>query len=168
MLTIRREQIEALRVPLIRRFHQELLEHVKTHFVEETEGKSDKEILEHIRQALKRAEVYGLKAERELYMYINVSMLYGADFDEQEETKWTADYLTDEDVSSPTLRMNRLYEEIVHRLEVDENNARIEKEFYRDRSDEEDDESEDRAEEDRDDEDEDDDDADEENDDIDM
>lgn len=138
MLTIRQAQIEALRSPMIRQFHQELLEHVKTCFVEETDGKSDKEILGHIRQTLKRAEVYGIKAEKDLYLYINVSMLYGVDFDEQEETKWTADYLTDEDVSSPTLRMNRLHEEIVRRLEVDENNARIEKEFYRDRSDEDD------------------------------
>ena len=122
MLTIRREQFKALRVSLIRRFHQELLEHVKTNFVDETEGKSDKELLEHISQALKRAEVYGLKAERDLYKYINVSMLYGPNFD-QEETAWTRDYLVDEDVSSPSQRMNRLCQEVVCRLDVEERTA---------------------------------------------
>jgi len=127
MLTIRREQFKALRVPLIRRFHQELLEHVKTNFVEETEGKSDKELLEHIRQALKRAEAYGLKAERELYLYINVSMLYGPHFDQEEETAWTRDYLADEDVSSPSQRMSRLYEEVIHRLKMEEDNLETER-----------------------------------------
>jgi len=122
MLTIRREQFKALRVSLIRRFHQELLEHVKTNFVDETEGKSDKELLEHISQALKRAEVYGLKAERDLYKYINVSMLYGPNFD-QEETAWTRDYLVDEDVSSPSQRMNHLCQEVVCRLDVEERTA---------------------------------------------
>jgi len=130
MFTIRRKQLEALLVPLIRRFHQELLEHVKTHFVEETEGKSDKELLEHIGQALKRAEAYGLKAERDLYMYINVSMLYGPYFDQEEETAWTRDYLIDKDVSSPSQRINRLYEEVIYRLEVEEKSAEIKKRFY--------------------------------------
>lgn len=130
MITIRQEQIEALRIPLIQQFCQELLEHVKIKFVEETEGKSDMELIEHIRQALKRAEVYGLKAERDLYMYINVSMLYGPRFDQQEVTAWTRDYLLDEDVSSQSQRMERLHEEVVYRLEAVEKSIEIKKRFY--------------------------------------
>jgi hypothetical protein len=130
MLTIRREQMEAMRVPLIRRFHQGLLEHVKTNFLDEIKGKSDKELLEHIGQALKRAEGYGIKSERDLYLYINVSMLYGPHFDQEEETFWTRGYLADEDVSSPSQRMKRLYEEVVYRLEAEEKSAEIKKRFY--------------------------------------
>ncbi len=130
MLVLRKEQKDALRIPLIEKQIMGLVEHIKTNFPDETAGKTDDELFDRIKETLVRAEKYDIKAERDVYKYVNISMLYGADFDEAEETAWTADYLNDEAVSTPNMRINRLYEEVVCRLEVEENNARIEKEFY--------------------------------------
>jgi hypothetical protein len=132
MITIRNEQKDALRMPLIIKQIRGLVEHVKTNFPDETAGETDDELFDRIKETLERAEKYDIRAERDVYKYINISMIYGADFDEKEETAWTVDYLNDEDVSSPTMRINRLYEEILYRLEVEENNARIEEKFYGD------------------------------------
>ncbi len=133
MLIIRKEQKNALQISLINRQILGLVDHAKNHFPDETAGKTDDELFDLIKVTLERAEKYDIKDERDVYKYINISMLYGADFDEQQETKWTVDYLSDEDVSSPSKRLDRLYQEIVHRFEIDEKNARIKKEFYSER-----------------------------------
>jgi len=130
MIILRKEQKDALRILLIQRQILGLVDHVKNHFPDETAGKSDDELFDQIMATLERAEKYGIKSECDVYQYINISMLYGADFDEKGDTAWTVDYLADEDVSSPTQRINRLFDEVVYRLEVEENSARIEKEFY--------------------------------------
>ena len=130
MLTIRKKQIQAMRPALVRRFLEKLLQHIRTFFEAECEGRSDEELLEHIQRALERAGAYGLVAERDLFQYVNVSMLHGPDFDQQPETTWTRDFLTDEDVPDPGQRMDRLFQEVVHRLEVVEQNARLRDRFY--------------------------------------
>ncbi len=120
MWTIRKEQIAALRQPLVAGFHRELLGHVRKHFVEETENRSDEEILEHIRQAAGRAALYGFTSERDVYNYINISMLLGPDFDQAKESRWTRKFLVDKNILSPSRRLDRLYEELTRRLELEE------------------------------------------------
>ncbi len=120
MLKIREEQLAALRIPLVRRFDQRLLRHVRTHFQEETENRSDAELLDHIRQALDRALTYGLRKGQDLFKYVNVSMIYGPDFDEREETAWLREYLIDDDVPDPSQRAHRLHEAVIHRLRSEE------------------------------------------------
>lgn len=130
MLTIRKKQIQAFEPPLRQRLHQKLLRHVRTHFVEETEGRTDQELLEHIGAAHLGAESYGIRAERDLYLYVNITVIHGLDFDRAEETAWTKEVLSDQTVSDPGQRMDRLYEAVIHRLEVEEANARTRERFY--------------------------------------
>ncbi len=138
MLIIRKEQIDFLMAPKTHQLVHNLMDHAKQHFPEECAPKEDPDLYNQIADTVKRAKKYNIKNENDLYKYVNITMLYGPDFDEQEATQWTAEYLTDESVSSPCQRLNRLYEEIIYRLEVEENNAAIEKEFYGDGEEEED------------------------------
>jgi hypothetical protein len=117
MLTLRGEQIEILAAPRLERLYEDLVAHVRKDFPEETDGLSDERLLAHMRLVLKRARKYGIRAERDVYKYVNLSVLFGPYFDEKEETAWTKDYLLDEDISDPHQRMNRLYEEAIDRLE---------------------------------------------------
>lgn len=130
MIIIRNEQKDALRNPLTHKQILGLVDHIKSNFPDETAGKSDNELCDRVKETLSRAEKYDVKAERDVYKFINISMLYGADFDEKKETSWTAEYLTDEDVSTSGMRINRLYSEVLYRLKVKENNAEIYKRFY--------------------------------------
>jgi len=130
MLTIRKEQIHTLRAPKLKRFYQEVLVHVKRHFPEETDNKNDQELVEHIRQAGDRAAAYGLKAERDLYLFINISMLYGPCFDRQEKTAWTKDFLDDKDVSNSSQRVALLHAEVIRRLALSERMPEIQRRFY--------------------------------------
>lgn len=130
MLTIRRDQLDALRAPAVHELVLELVTHIKHHFPAETAGESDEDLYARVKATLHRAEKYGMQGKRDAYRYVDVSMLYGADFDERPVTAWTVDFLTDEDVSSPSQRMNRLFDEVSYRLEVEESNARVRGEFY--------------------------------------
>ena len=121
MLKIREEQLAALRSTLVRSFHQKLLRHVREYFREETEDRGNGELLDHIRKTLERAGTYGLRAERDLFKYINISMIYGPDFDQKEETAWMREYLNDDDVPDPSQRLHRLHEAVIHRLRREEN-----------------------------------------------
>ena len=126
MLTIRKEQTEAMRRPLVEQRIVDLVAHVKQDFPEETRGQSDEELYDRIEETLKRAERYDITSDRDVYKYVNISMIYGIDFNEQDETDWTADYLTDQEVTNPTHRMDRLYSEVIRRLEAEERYAAVE------------------------------------------
>ena len=133
MLKIRKEQMEVLKGPLIHPLILDLMDYVRQYFPEENTQKPDKELYDRLARTVCKAEKYGIRIEKDLYKFVNIAMLFNPDFDEQEETAWTVAFLTDRAVSSPTQRLNRLYEEVIYRLEVEENNTLIEKEFCGDK-----------------------------------
>ena len=132
MLIIRKKQLETLRNPRLKQLHRDLLVHVKEHFQAEVAERTDQELLDHIRRALDQAAVYGLRAERDLYLFVNITLLYGLEFDRQDQTAWTREFLEDEAVSEPGQRLALLYDEIIHRLEHMERMPEIRKRFYGD------------------------------------
>lgn len=132
MLTIRSEQMEVLRGPFTHRIVLNLMAHARQHFPEECSHLSDEELREQMAETARRAEKYDITGERDLHKYVNITKIYDLDFDEQEETAWTVTYLTDPAVALPSQRIDRLHEEAIYRLEVEENNAAIEMEFYGD------------------------------------
>lgn len=130
MLILRNEQIEATRSPARQKFYADLVLYIKNNFPKETEEKSEKDLLKLVEDTVNKAQTYDIKAERDLYTFVNIVMVYGFDFDDRKETIWTVAYLTDKKITSPSIRINRLYQEIVYRLKVEENNARIQQQFY--------------------------------------
>jgi len=130
MFRIRKAQADILRAPLIHNQLLELMAHLKKHFPDEAAALPDEALYERLKDTRLRSLKYGITSTKGLYQFVNVSMLYGADFDEQEETAWTKGFLEDEAVPNAAKRMNRLYEEVVHRLEIEESNAKIREKFY--------------------------------------
>ena len=109
----------ALQEPMLERFHLELLEHVKAHFPSATRERSDEALLEHIREALDRAARHGLSTEKDLYRFVNVSMVLGPRFDEEESTAWAREYLSDSFVTDPGQRLQRLCGELLRRMKAE-------------------------------------------------
>ena len=136
MLRIRAEQMEILRAPLVHRIVLNLVAHARQHFPEQCAAQSDQELYEQMADTVRRAEKYDITSERDLHKYVNITMVYGPGFDEQDETAWTVAYLTDPVVVLPSRRIDRLHEEVIYRLEVEENNTAIERGFYGNNEDE--------------------------------
>ena len=130
MLIIRKEQIAALSETGRHRMILNIMAHVKEYFPEETEVVAEDELYERISRTIERAKPYGILAERDVYKFVDVSMIYGMEFDEAEETAWTKTYLTDPDIPGPRQRMDLLFDEVVHRLETEENNSAIAEAYY--------------------------------------
>ena len=117
MLTIRKEQVQALSRVTIQEFEKDMLQHLMQFFPDESAAMGNKELRAHIRHAIARAKGYGVSSERDLCKYLNLTMVYGRDFDTDPEVEWMRDFLTDPDVSDPGERMSRLYAEALYRLE---------------------------------------------------
>jgi hypothetical protein len=117
MLTIRKEQVQALGRVAIQEFEKNMLRHLKQFFGDESAAMGDEALREHIRHAISRAKQYGLTSERDLCKYLNLTMVYGGDFDTHPELEWMRDFLTDPEVPDPSERMSRLYAETLYRFE---------------------------------------------------
>ena len=117
MLTIRKAQIQALGRVVMQEFEKDMLQHLEQFFPDESSAMGDKALRELIRHAIARAKDYGLTSERDLCKYLNLTMVYGRDFDTDPELEWMRGFLTDPDVLDPSERMSRLYAESLHRLE---------------------------------------------------
>ncbi len=117
MLTIRKEQIQAFSRVAMKEFEKDMLQHLEQFFPDECATLGGKALREYIQNAIVRAKEYGLTSERDLCKYLNLTMVYGRDFDTDPELEWMRDFLTDPDVLDPGERMSRLYAESLHRLE---------------------------------------------------
>ena len=117
MLTIRKAQMQALGRAAMQEFEKDMLQHLRQFFPDECAALGSKALREHTRHAIARAKEYGLTSERDLCKYLNLTMIYGRDFDTDPELEWMRDFLIDPDVSDPSERMRRLYAESLHRLE---------------------------------------------------
>jgi hypothetical protein len=117
MLTIRKEQMQALSRVTIQEFEKDMAQHLTQFFPDESAAMGDKALRAHIRHAIARAKEYGVTSERDLCKYLNLTMVYGRDFDTDPELEWMRDFLTDPEVPDPSERMSRLYAETLYRFE---------------------------------------------------
>ena len=124
MLTIRKEQVQALSRVTIQEFEKDMLQHLMQFFPDESAAMGDKALRAHIRHAIARAKEYGVTSERDLCKYLNLTMVYGRNFDTDRELEWMRDFLTDADVPDPSERMSRLYAEALYRLELGAEDSR--------------------------------------------
>jgi len=110
MLTIRQDQIEIFRQVALSEFEHRMLEHIGKFFPRQIETLGETGMRELIRHGIKRAEGYGIIAERDVCKYIDVSVVFGREFDTDSRTSWASTILRDSALTSPTDRINRLFE----------------------------------------------------------
>jgi hypothetical protein len=125
MLTIRAEQMKAFEAITGRVFIENMMAHLRAHFPSETRGIDVKGLRERIQRELVSAARFGIVAENDVSLFLNLSMLFGEGFIDAPERVWARDYLTDREVPDAGIRMNRLYDGAIARLEIEENNRRL-------------------------------------------
>lgn len=81
MLTIRAEQMEALREGVRRRFEQRMLLHLRSAFPRYVEGFSEDELRALVRSGMERAEGYGISSAPDVARFIEYLLCRGPRFD---------------------------------------------------------------------------------------
>ena len=94
MLTIRPEQMDALRRYMTERFERRLFDHIRRSFPAESEKLGEEAALELVRTGIARAANYGLDTEYDAARFVVLMVARSPDFDT--ETPWARELLTDE------------------------------------------------------------------------
>jgi hypothetical protein len=110
MLKIRKEQDEELGKINLKKFEDNMVEHIKEFFPKYYEIHSEPLIREIIHYTIERAESYDFVTERDVCMYINLVLLLGSNFDTDPQLPWAIKILKDETITDPATRIDRLYD----------------------------------------------------------
>lgn len=108
MLTLRHEQMKALRRQRQEQFLERLAAHARRFFPRQTEGLRAHDLRQVCRSALQRGSRHGLSTERDLCKFLNLVFVFGPEFDEDPALPWVRPFL-DDPTTGPTLKINRLY-----------------------------------------------------------
>lgn len=109
MLIIRKEQMEALRTSMSRRFEQRMLEHIKNTFPDRIKQVSDEKIRTVIQDSIKKAESYTIEYEDDIRRFIEYLIIYGTQLDTKPETRWIGEILKRTDLTG-TAKMDLIDE----------------------------------------------------------
>ena len=83
MITIRREQLDALAAPLAVQFVDEAVAHVAKLFPEQYAELGKEATREAVVHAIDRAEHHGLSSDGEVLTYVTLTFIFGRDFDSE-------------------------------------------------------------------------------------
>lgn len=125
MLVIRKEQMEIFKREAMRQFEKEMALHIKQYFLGMDVAFQEDILLTYIRYIISRAKSYGLSSERDLCKYLNLSMICGRDFDNNPHLSWMTKILSNSGITNPSDRIEKLYKEVLHRLEHQESGRRL-------------------------------------------
>src|SRR5262245_30209914 len=90
-MVIRSEQMEALSANSYGAFEAKVEAHLNRCFPDECASMGEENVRATIRYGLERARSYGITANREVCLYIDVMMVFGRDFDR--ELSWASEIL---------------------------------------------------------------------------
>jgi len=125
LLTIRDSQMHALAAAADRGLEERMRAHLRSHFPDECQALEP--VLElWVREGIAAARGRGLASERHLCKYLGLTMVFGLHFAAAPHLDWVRAVLDDPGVPSPGDRLERLYQEALHRLarEEEERSAR--------------------------------------------
>lgn len=93
MRRIRREQTSEFRKQAFNSFDKRALVHLRRDMSELTELFSDEKLILRVHECIPRAKAYGLIAEAQIIMFVDVTFLLGKDFDENPDYDWSLEIL---------------------------------------------------------------------------
>jgi hypothetical protein len=88
-------QQESFKTDALRKFEDEMLEHIRTYFVNHYKTVGEPALRRSIQFGYARARRYGLRSSREVCMYLNNMILLGSNFDVDPQYPWSAALLAD-------------------------------------------------------------------------
>jgi hypothetical protein len=116
MIRIRREQKQAIAAGNRKDFEDRMVAHIRKFFpkhYEELKEENTRLLVDH---EIDRAKSWGIVAERDVCKYIDLSLVFGPDFDTDGKQPWAAEILTDKRIDDPTHRTDKLFRTGLTRL----------------------------------------------------
>jgi len=117
MLTIRREQMDALKQVPRKVFTDRMLLHLREYFPVDCERLGKAQTRSVIDFGIERAERHGFDACEDVCCYITLMFIFGSYFDEDPQLLWAAKVLEDDDDVQPHIKINYLCGEATDFLE---------------------------------------------------
>ncbi|MYN10902.1 hypothetical protein [Pseudoduganella aquatica] len=110
MLVIRNTQLEAFGPLLRQRFEHELAARLVASYPRECRqaGGAD-QILLLVRQGVQAAAAQGYTSKRQAGIYVALTFILGVDFASDPQLPWVADYLDEQAIADPTVRLEQLF-----------------------------------------------------------
>ncbi len=125
VLTIRKVQLDAFARAERAQFVERMCTHLRTHFTDELSGLDNDKLKEQVSSEIDRAATYGLTTEQDCCRFLSVGAACGWRFEEKPENAWMKACLRDGSVSSPSMRLRLLVDELLHRRTVEAENRKL-------------------------------------------
>lgn len=109
MFKIQKEQMTAFRQEAMTAFEERMSAHLHKIFPAYCEAFGDDAVTRLIRYGVRRAERYGIVAERGVFVFVDAMFAFGRDFDEDPEFPWAAAILGDVE-AKPLDKVDRLFD----------------------------------------------------------
>ncbi|HEY1219914.1 MAG: hypothetical protein ABSE42_10500 [Bryobacteraceae bacterium] len=93
MLTIRQAQFAIFSQLEVRKFEEWMLAHLKKFFPVQCAAAGDQRLLEMVRYGIQRAAAHGITAKRDVCKYLDLTIVFGRDFDTDRRTRWAGEIL---------------------------------------------------------------------------
>lgn len=107
MLTIRQAHFDALGRMMEDQFVVRMLRHLRERFGDCLDVKSDEEVSQLIRVAIRKAAGFDISRECDVYRFIEYIVMYGADFEQSSRYSW-AEYILRASELSGAQKMDRI------------------------------------------------------------
>ena len=118
MLTIRSVQMDAIAEALSQKFVESLIGHVREHFPEWSEV-TDDEVHKFVSGVVLQAGHYRLRSRADIGRFLNLCLMFGEHWQENEKTRWLHDFMTHPCSDNPSQRLAQLSIKALYRLESD-------------------------------------------------
>jgi len=105
-MVIRSEQMSALQEGSTLSFEDRVFAHVRDSFAEDVKRLGERGTRERISEAISTASSYGFSTERNLVFYVDLTFVFGADYDGR--LSWARSVLTDAAVTDEDEKRRRL------------------------------------------------------------
>jgi hypothetical protein len=109
MLRIPRRQQDALCEAQVADFERRAAVHLRSYFAEDIQALDDSALRQLIRHGIDRAAGFGVVAERDVTLYLDVMVTLGPDFDRDPTLPWAYEILVEPELPEPARRMRRLF-----------------------------------------------------------
>ncbi len=109
MLTVRKEQMEALDRDKRKRFVNHMAEHLQKFFPKKCASLGDKQVREWIEHGIDRAQSYRIISERDVCKYLDVMFVFGKNFDCDAQLPWAAKILNLQ-YADPSGKVSQLFQ----------------------------------------------------------
>ena len=117
MLIIRRAQMRVFKRHLRRDFERMVVAHLREHFPDDCAQLGDEGLRDRVHDGVRRAARWGLGAERDVRVFIDLMFALGPDFDADPSLPWARAILTDRAHRTPRRRLAALRAAAIEHLD---------------------------------------------------